>query len=503
MLNRFSLYIALSKQSLATMTVQLQRFKMLVGGEWKDSSNGLASSILDPSNNQVIAEVPRATKQDARAAVDAAKTAFHSPEWRDMDSAKRGRILTKLTGLVRENSDELARLETMNEGKTLRESKGDVAWAARAFEYFAGLADKIEGETIPVPPRRLNYTLKEPLGVTVHIVPWNYPIALAARSLAPALAAGNTVVMKPSEITPLTAIKLGELAVKAGVPKGVMNVVTGSGAEVGSALVSDKDVDGIVFTGSDETGKQVMEAAARNVTHVLMELGGKNPHIVFADADVPKAIKAVKDGIFTNAGQMCWAGSRALIHESIYEGFVRELVDKTAAMRIGPGVEDSTEMGPVATKSRQDIVLGYVKDGTEEGAKLLHGGKKLKDPKLDKGNFVEPTIFGNVTGEMKVGSDEIFGPVLSITKFKTTDEAVAMANETDYGLYGGIWTSNLKTAHDVAARLEVGGVAINEYLVTFPQTPFGGYKDSGRGHENGIRALEYYTRTKNVSVNLG
>src|SRR6266496_4342307 len=398
------------------MTVQLQRFKMLVGGEWKESSNGLASSILDPSNNQVIAEVPRATKQDARAAVDAAKTAFHSPEWRDMDSAKRGRILTKLTGLVRENSDELARLETMNEGKTLRESKGDVAWAARAFEYFAGLADKIEGETIPVPPRRLNYTLKEPLGVTVHIVPWNYPIALAARSLAPALAAGNTVVMKPSEITPLTAIKLGELAVKAGVPKGVVNVVTGSGIEVGAHLVSDKDVDGIIFTGSDETGKQVMEAAARNVTHVLMELGGKNPHIVFPDADVPKAIKAVKDGIFTNAGQMCWARSRAFIHESIYE---------------------------------------------------------------------------------------VFGPVLSITKFKTTDEAVDMANETDYGLYGGIWTSNLKTAHDVASRLEVGGVAINEYLVTFPQTPFGGYKNSGIGHENGIRALEYYTRTKNVSVNLG
>jgi len=485
------------------MTVQLQRFKMLVGGEWKESSNGLASSILDPSNNQVIAEAPRATKQDARAAVDAAKTAFHSPEWRDMDSAKRGRILTKLTGLVRENSDELARLETMNEGKTLRESKGDVAWAARAFEYFAGLADKIEGETIPVPPRRLNYTLKEPLGVTVHIVPWNYPIALAARSLAPALAAGNTVVMKPSEITPLTAIKLGELAVKAGVPKGVVNVVTGSGAEVGAHLVSDKDVDGIIFTGSDETGKQVMGAAARNVTHVLMELGGKNPHIVFPDADIPKAVKAVKDGIFTNAGQMCWAGSRALIHESIYEGFVRELVDKTAAMRIGPGLEDSTEMGPVASKSRQDIVLGYVKDGTEEGAKLLHGGKKPKDPRLDKGNFVEPTIFENVTGEMKVGSDEIFGPVLSITKFKTTDEAVTMANETDYGLYGGIWTSNLKTAHDVASRLEVGGVAINEYLVTFPQTPFGGYKDSGIGHENGIRALEYYTRTKNVSVNLG
>ena len=484
------------------MTVQIQRFKMLIGGDWKESTNGLATSILDPSNNQVIAEVPKGTKQDAKAAVESAKSAFHSAEWRDMDSAKRGRILSKITGLIRENSDELARLETLNEGKTIRESKGDVAWAARAFEYFAGLADKIEGATIPVPPKRLDYTLKEPLGVTVHIVPWNYPIALASRSMAPALAAGNTIVLKPSEVTPLTALKLGELSVKAGVPKGVVNVVTGSGAEVGSHLVSDKDVDGVIFTGSDETGKQVMSAAARNVTHVLMELGGKNPHIVFPDADLSKAVRAVKDGIFTNAGQMCWAGSRAFIHESIYEGFVRDLVDKTAAIKIGSGIDDSTEMGPLVSKSRQDIVLGFVKDGVDEGARLLHGGKKPRESKLNGGNFVEPTIFENVTKEMKIGHDEIFGPVLTITKFKTTDEAVVLANETDYGLYGGIWTSNLKTAHDVASRLEVGGVAINEYLVTFPQTPFGGYKDSGIGHENGIGALEYYTRTKNVSINL-
>src|SRR5438552_4195429 len=384
------------------MTVQLQKMKMLVAGEWKDSATGARSSILDPSSGEIIAEVPRASKQDAKAAVDAARAAFGSPEWRDMDSGKRGRILTKLAGLVRENSDELARLETSNEGKTLRESKGDVAWAARAFEYFAGLADKIEGETIPVPPKRLNYTLKEPLGVTVHIVPWNYPIALASRSLAPALAAGNTVVMKPSELTPLTALKIGELALKAGTPKGVMNVVTGSGAEVGSALVSDKNVDGIVFTGSGDTGRQVMEAAAKYLTHVVMAFGGK----------------------------------------------------------------------------------------------------RTSDPRLDKGNFLEPTIFADVTGEMKIGCDEIFGPVLCVTKFKNTDEVVAMANETDYGLYGGVWTNNLKLAHDVASRLEVGGVAINEYLVTFPQTPFGGYKDSGIGHENGVRALEYYTRTKNVSVNL-
>src|SRR3989475_12847775 len=261
-----------------------------------------------------------------------------------MDSGKRGRILTKLAGLVRENSDELARLETSNEGKTLRESKGDVAWAARAFEYFAGLADKIEGETIPVPPKRLNYTLKEPLGVTVHIVPWNYPVALASRSLAPALAAGNTVVMKPSELTPLTALKLGELAVKAGTPKGVMNVVTGSGSEVGSALVSDKNVDGIVFTGSGDTGRQVMEAAAKNITHIVMELGGKNPHIIFADPDLPRAVKAAQAGIFTNAGQMCWAGSRAFIHESTYDGVVKDWVPRTSGTRLGPGSEEPTEM---------------------------------------------------------------------------------------------------------------------------------------------------------------
>ncbi len=484
------------------MTVQIQKMKMLINGEWVESSTGAVTAVVDPSNNQVVAEVPRGSKQEARAAVEAARAALGSPEWRDMDSAKRGRILTKLATLVRENMDEMARLETLSQGKTLKESKGDVAWAARAFEYFAGLADKIEGETIPVPPKRLDYTLKEPLGVTVHIVPWNYPVAIAARSWAPALAAGNTVVVKPSETTPLTALKLGELSVKAGVPKGVVNVVTGSGAEVGSALVSDRDVDGIIFTGSSGTGRHVMEAAAKNVTHVLLELGGKNPHIVFADADLGRAVRYVKDGIFTNAGQMCWAGSRALIHESVYEGFVRDLVAKTKTMRLGPGMEESSEMGPVVSKLRQETVLGYVKDGIDEGAKLLCGGNQPADPRLRGGNFVEPTIFEDVTGKMKIGCEEIFGPVLSITKFRTTDEVVSMANETDYGLYAGVWTKDLKTAHDMAVRLQAGVVAINEFLITFPSTPFGGYKESGIGHENGIKTLRHYTRTKNVSVNL-
>ncbi len=484
------------------MTVQIQKLKMLVAGDWRDGSSGAVSSVVDPSTNQVIGEVPRGSREDAGAAVDAAKSALWSPEWREMDSAKRGRILVKLTGLIRENSEELARLETLNEGKTLRESKGDVAWAARAFEYYSGLADKIEGETIPVPPKRLDYTLREPLGVTVHIAPWNYPIALASRSVAPALAAGNTAVLKPSELTPLTALKLGELALKAGLPKGVMNVVTGAGSDIGSALVSNRDVDGIVFTGSSETGRQVMQSASKNVTRVQLELGGKNPHIVFPDADVARALRSVKDGIFTNAGQMCWAGSRAFIHESIYDGFVKDLVAKTKTMKLGPGIEEASEMGPLASKQRVDTVVGYVKDGVEEGAKLLVGGGRPGEARLASGNFVEPTIFGDVTADMKIGCDEIFGPVLSVTKFGSLDEVVKMANETEYGLYGGVWTSNLKTAHETASRLQVGVVAINEYLVTFPQTPFGGYKESGIGHENGTRSLEFYTRTKNVSISL-
>jgi acyl-CoA reductase-like NAD-dependent aldehyde dehydrogenase len=475
---------------------------MLINGEWKKSSDGKTTSILDPSNNQPIAEVERGNRDDARAAVDAARQALQSTDWREIDPSKRGRMLYKMANLVRENSDELAKLETLNVGKPLRESKGDVAWAARTFEYFAGLADKVEGETIPVPPKRLNYTLREPLGVTVHIVPWNYPIALASRSVAPALATGNSVIIKPSELTPLTALKIGELSLKAGFPKGTVNVVTGPGSEVGMALCAHREVDGIIFTGSAETGIQVMETAAKNVTPVVLELGGKNPHIVFPDADLPRAIKSVHDGIFTNAGQMCWAGSRAYVHESIYDNFLKELVASAKTMKLGPGMDESTSMGPLVSKNRQETVLGYVKDGIDEGARLLAGSEKPPAGGLERGNYVQPTIFDNVTPEMKVGSDEIFGPVLCISKFSTVDEAVAMANNSPYGLYGGVWTSSVKTAHDVASRLQLGVVAVNEYLVTFPQTPFGGYKQSGIGHENGIRSLQYYTRTKNVSVNL-
>jgi acyl-CoA reductase-like NAD-dependent aldehyde dehydrogenase len=316
------------------------------------------------------------------------------------------------------------------------------------------------------------------------------------------LAAGNTVVVKPAELTPLTALKMAELVHKAGLPKGVFNVVTGSGAAVGTELVSNPEVDGIAFTGSVETGIEVMQRAAKNVTRVVLELGGKNPNIVFPDADFEKALQTAKDAIFTNAGQMCWAGSRLLLHQEIHDKFMAELKRRTESMKLGPGLDEKNDMGPLVSRDQQSRVLGYIKSGMEEGAKIVTGGGIPEDAELEKGNFVKPTIFYGVNHEMKVGCEEIFGPVLSVFTFQTTEEAMELANATKYGLYAGVWTNNLKLAHQVAARIEAGVVSINEYLVTFPQTPFGGYKDSGIGYENGLQAIGQYTRIKNVSVNL-
>lgn len=477
---------------------------MFVGGKWIEGSSHATSKVIDPSNNDVIAEVPAATEEDARQAVGLARKAYANAEWRWMDFTKRGRILLQIASLIREkeNFNELARLESLNVGKPLRESKGDVAWAARAFEYFGGLADKIQGETIPTPGPRVNYTLREPLGVTVHIVPWNYPLSLAARSIAPALATGNTVIVKPSELTPLSTLKLAELIHKSGLPDGVFNVVTGSGSVVGVELVSSPEVDAIAFTGSVETGIEVMERAAKNVTRIVLELGGKNPNIIFPDADLERAVQTARDAIFTNAGQMCWAGSRLFLHEDIRDKFMVALKERTEAIRLGPGLNETTDMGPLVSREQQERVRKFIKSGIEEGAKLVTGGAIPSDPALRKGNFVQPTVFTGVSNDMQIGWEEIFGPVLSVFTFKTVDEVVELANASKYGLYAGVWTNNLKLAHQVAARLESGVVSVNEYLVTFPQTPFGGYKDSGIGQENGIQAIGQYTRIKNVSVSL-
>jgi len=326
-------------------------------------------------------------------------------------------------------------------------------------------------------------------------------LALASRSLAPALAAGNTVVAKPAELTPLSLLKIAEYAQKAGLPDGVLNVVTGSGSQVGRALVSHPDIDGITFTGSTETGQQIMEAAAKNITPVLLELGGKNPNIVLPDADFDKAVQMAKFAIFTNAGQMCWAGSRLLLHAEIYDRFLNELKRQTELLKIGPGLDEKTELGPMVSKEQQERIVGYIKSGQEEGARLVTGGSVPEDPALKNGCFVKPTIFADATSDMKIGCEEIFGPVLAVFKFNSVDEMIHIANDTNFGLYAGVWTNNLKLAQQVVNRLQAGVVAVNDYLVAYPQTPCGGYKDSGIGYENGMQAISHYTRIKAVTVN--
>ena len=482
--------------------MDVTRHRLHIGGKWVEPSTGEFVRDLDPATNQPIAEIASGGAEDAKAAVEAARAAFDHPDWRGMDPSKRGRLLYQLGQAVRDTFDEIARLESLDVGKPIREAKGDAAFVYKTLEYWAGMADKVQGETIPVPGNRLNYTLRQPLGVTLHIAPWNYPLTLAVRGIAPALAAGNTVVLKPAQLTPLTALKFAELSERAGFPPGVVNVVTGPGSSVGKALAEHADVDSITFTGSLDTGRQILQMAAKHVTPVTLELGGKNPNIVFADADLDRAVKSVLFGAFQNAGQMCWAGSRLLVHESIHADLVRKVAERAAKMKLGPGLKEDSQMGPVVSREQEKGVLSYVHLGVEEGAKLLVGGRKSAEPELAAGNFVTPAVFDEVAPDMRIAREEIFGPVLTASSFATVDDLIGAANAVEFGLAAGVWTKDLKTAHAVAARLEAGMVEINEFPVTFPQTPFVGWKHSGLGHEQGLDAARFYSRIKNVTVNL-
>ena len=475
---------------------------LFIGGASVRSSSEATTDVLDPATNRPIARVASGTRDDVGAAVDAARAAFERPEWHDMDPSKRGRLLFQFGQAIRDAFEDLSRIESLNVGKPIREAKGDVAYVYKLFEYYAGLADKIEGATIPVPGNRLDYTVREPVGVTGHIAPWNYPLTLACRGIAPALAAGNTVVLKPASLTPLSTLKLAELTATAGFPAGVFNVVTGPGSTAGSALADHPDVDSMTFTGSTETGKQIMALAARHVTPVALELGGKNPQIVFPDAKLDRALRGVLFGAFQNAGQMCWAGSRLYVHESVRDDFLNKVADAAARMKLGPGLQEESQMGPVVSRPQEASVLEYIEAGTREGATVLVGGKRAESAALREGNFVLPTVFGDVAPDMRIAREEIFGPVLCAFGFTDIDEAVAQANATPYGLMAGVWTQSLQTAHRVAARLEAGMVNINEYPITFPQTPFSGFKESALGHEQGLDAVLHYTRVKNVTVNL-
>ncbi len=478
-------------------------YDLWIGGKEVPGSAGERRTLLDPATNRPLASASAAGVDDARAAMEAAERAFRESPWAADDGARRARALTKLAALLEADSESFARLETRNMGKPLRESRGDVAYVVRTLEYFSGLADKVEGETIPVPGPRLDYTLREPLGVTVHIAPWNYPLLLSVRSIAPALAAGNAVVLKPASLTPLTAIAFARLAKTAGVPDGILNVVTGSGSTVGEALVGDARCRSVTFTGSGEAGARIAELAARRFLPVTLELGGKGPVIVFPDADLDRAVKGIGYGIFGNAGQMCWAASRLLVHESLRGPFLEKLSGIANGLKLGPGTQDGVEMGPLVSRDHLTHVMEYIDDARDGGATVVAGGSRATEAPLADGNFLRPTVLADLAPTARAGREEIFGPVLSVTSFAEPEEAIRAANDTPYGLLAAVWTRDLGTAHSVARRLESGMVVVNEAPTTYPQSPFSGVKASGVGFEQGRRAIETYSRAKNVLVNLG
>jgi aldehyde dehydrogenase (NAD+) len=470
------------------------RYDLLVGGEWVPPAEGAYLSTADPATGETLAEVPAATAADVDSAVRAAREAY--PAWRDTDPVERGRRVHRVAELIGEHLDELAALESRDQGKPLSQAESDMRGAARYFEFYAGAADKLEGSSIPVGSDQVDFTVREPYGVSAQIVPWNFPGNLFARGVAPALVAGNTAVVKPAPTTPLSAFHLAELCFEAGIPRAAVNVVTGGG-EPGATLTSHEGVDTITFTGSVPTGQRVMEAAAETVTPVTLELGGKNPAIVYPDADLDEAVGWISRAIFTNAGQVCSAADRAIVHESVYEAFLDRVVDVAESYELGPGREDP-DMGPLNSESHREKVRAYVDLGETEGARLATGGNV---PDRD-GHFVEPTVFADVDNDMRIAQEEIFGPVLVVIPFGGDDDPVAIGNDSEYGLVAGVFTNDLKRAHRAVRRLEAGNVYVNKWFGDTNQTPFGGYKRSGIGREKGLEALDSYLQTKNVAINL-
>jgi betaine-aldehyde dehydrogenase len=475
---------------------------MHIDGVWTRAGSAATRDIINPFDQGVIAVVSEGGREDARDAVDAARQAFDRGPWPRTPGAERGRVLMRLAGLIERNAEELARMETLNTGKTLEESRWDMADIAGIFRYFAGLADKDGGEVIASPvPDSTSLVVREPVGVCGQISPWNYPLLQAAWKLAPALAAGCTVVMKPSEITPLTTIKVTELCVEAGIPDGVVNLVLGPGATVGAELAESPDVDLISFTGGIETGKTIMRAAAGNVKKVALELGGKNPNIVFDDADFETALDYLLNGVFFHAGQICSAGARVMLQDGIHDRMVEALRERMSRIRLGDGMTPGTQMGPLISAAHRDKVEGYIRIGREEGARLLLGGGRPSDPALARGFFVEPTLFTDCANDMRIVQEEVFGPVITVERFSTEEEALRNANSTIYGLSAGFWTRDPDRIRRMSAGLRFGTVWVNDFNVYFTQAPWGGYKQSGLGRELGRMGLEEYTEVKHVFQN--
>jgi len=478
--------------------------KLFVDGKYVEPTSSKSIPVMNPATGEQIGLVPDASPADVDNAVRAARKSFEIRAWRSLNVSERERIIWHIGELIEKNKEELALLESLNNGKTFREAlRGDIPPAADVFRYYAGWARKIYGETIPVDGNYLNYTLREPVGVVGMITAWNYPMLLAAWKVAPALATGCSMVIKPSEMTPFTTFKLAEYCLEAGVPEGVVNVITGLGPTAGETLARHNDVDKLAFTGSVRTARSLMKASAEtNLKPLSLELGGKSPNIIFPDADLQRAAKAAFWGIYANKGEVCSAGSRLLVHEKIYDEFVSGLVESAKKMNVGDPLDSSSEMGSQISQVQLDRILSYVEAGKQEGARLLCGGERDTSGAKARGFFMRPAIFADVKPQMKIAQEEIFGPVLAAMKFRDADEAAELANSTVYGLVSAIWTRDIQVAHRLAQQIKAGSVWINDYNCFDSASPFGGYKQSGFGREMGPHAIESYTRVKSVWVAL-